>query len=211
MINLRHAAGSLLVVGLEGKEFGGLERAWLKLVRPAGIILFRRNIGDPRQTRALLSEATTLCSAHSLRCVDLEGGTVDRLRDALAAMPSAQAVALAAKATGKDSWLPARSRPSASIPRWPRCWTSRCPYRPGSWAHVRLLQRQPESWSMRAGFWQGWLRREWSAAASIFQASAAARVIHTSKRRLFSGIGTSFGARTWFPTANCATNCRWSW
>jgi len=26
MINLRHAAGSLLVVGLEGKEFGGLER-----------------------------------------------------------------------------------------------------------------------------------------------------------------------------------------
>jgi beta-N-acetylhexosaminidase len=105
MINLRHAAGSLLVVGLEGKEFGGLERAWLKLVRPAGIILFRRNIGDPRQTRALLSEATTLCSAHSLRCVDLEGGTVDRLRDALAAMPSAQAVALAAKATGKDSLI----------------------------------------------------------------------------------------------------------
>ncbi|MDR3751910.1 MAG: beta-N-acetylhexosaminidase [Terracidiphilus sp.] len=102
MINLRQAAGSLLVVGLEGTELSGLERAWLKLVRPAGIILFRRNIIDPRQTRALLGAATALCVANSLRCVDVEGGTVDRLRNALAPMPSAQAVACAALATGKS-------------------------------------------------------------------------------------------------------------
>ncbi len=89
---LRHAAGSLLVVGLGSTELTGLERAWLKLVRPTGIILFRRNIADAPQTRALLVEATALCAEHSLRCVDLEGGTVDRLRDALAPMPSAQAV-----------------------------------------------------------------------------------------------------------------------
>ncbi len=44
--SLRQAAGSLLVVGLGGTELTGLERAWLKLVRPAGIILFRRNIVD---------------------------------------------------------------------------------------------------------------------------------------------------------------------
>ncbi len=93
--NLRRAAGSLLVVGLGGTELTGLERAWLKLVRPAGIILFRRNIADARQTRALLGEAAALCTAHSLRCVDVEGGTVDRLRDALAPMPSALAVARA--------------------------------------------------------------------------------------------------------------------
>ena len=60
--NLRQAAGSLLVVGLGGAELTGLERAWLKLVRPAGIILFRRNIADARQTRALLAEATDLCA-----------------------------------------------------------------------------------------------------------------------------------------------------
>ena len=47
--NLRHAAGSLLVVGLGSRELTNLERAWLKLVRPAGIILFRRNIEDARQ------------------------------------------------------------------------------------------------------------------------------------------------------------------
>ncbi len=37
-----------------------------------------------------------MARANALRCVDVEGGTVDRLRDALAPMPSAQAVALAA-------------------------------------------------------------------------------------------------------------------
>jgi beta-N-acetylhexosaminidase len=87
-------------VGLGSTELTGLERAWLKLVRPAGIILFRRNIVSAAQTRALLNDATSLCAAHSFRCVDLEGGSVDRLRDALTSMPSAQAVAMAAKQSG---------------------------------------------------------------------------------------------------------------
>jgi beta-N-acetylhexosaminidase len=108
--NLREAAGSLLVVGLEGTEITTLERAWLKLVRSAGVILFRRNIVDARQTRALLAEATALCAENSLRCVDVEGGTVDRLRDALAPMPSAQAVAEAARLEGRGSWSPTLSQ-----------------------------------------------------------------------------------------------------
>lgn len=98
---LREAAGSLLVVGLAGTGLSDLERAWLRLVRPGGVILFRRNIGDAAQTRALLEEATDFCTANALRCVDVEGGTVDRLRDALASMPSAQAVATAVRRTGK--------------------------------------------------------------------------------------------------------------
>jgi len=91
------------VVGLGCTELTGLERAWLKLVRPAGIILFRRNISGARQTRALLAEATALCAKNSLRCVDVEGGTVDRLRDALAPMPSAQAVAVATRQNGTSA------------------------------------------------------------------------------------------------------------
>jgi beta-N-acetylhexosaminidase len=102
---LRQAAGSLLVVGLGGTELTGLERAWLKLVGPAGIILFRRNIAEPRQTRAILNEATKLCAPNSFRCVDVEGGTVDRLRDALAAMPSAQTVANATRRNGKSELI----------------------------------------------------------------------------------------------------------
>jgi beta-N-acetylhexosaminidase len=95
-LSLRQAAGSLLVVGLSGLELTGLERAWLRLVRPGGIILFKRNIADTAQTRVLLDEATGLSAAHAARCIDVEGGTVNRLRDALAPLPSAQAVSGAA-------------------------------------------------------------------------------------------------------------------
>ncbi|HLI03412.1 MAG TPA: beta-N-acetylhexosaminidase [Terracidiphilus sp.] len=101
--SIRHAAGSLLVVGLGGAELTGLERAWLRLVRPGGIILFKRNINDAAQTRALLDEAAGFAAAHAVRCVDVEGGTVNRLRDALAPLPSAQAVGAAARKLGKPS------------------------------------------------------------------------------------------------------------
>ncbi len=102
-VTVRGAAGSLLVVGLSSTELTGLERAWLKLVRPAGIILFRRNIADAQQTRTLLQQASEFCTENSLRCVDVEGGTVDRLRDALAPMPSAQSVAQAARHARKPA------------------------------------------------------------------------------------------------------------
>lgn len=102
---LRQAAGSLLVVGLEGSELSALERAWLRIVRPSGIILFRRNIVDAHQTRALRADATHLCATPSLRCVDLEGGLVDRLRDALAPIPSARSVADAASSTNNDALI----------------------------------------------------------------------------------------------------------
>ena len=69
MNTIRAAAGSLLVVGVTGTDLTGLERAWLRLVRPGGVILFRRNIAELKQTRTLLNEATALCAAHAFRCV----------------------------------------------------------------------------------------------------------------------------------------------
>jgi beta-N-acetylhexosaminidase len=101
--SVRRAAGSLLVVGLSGKELTAMERAWLKLIRPAGIILYRRNITDVKQTRDLLSEATSYCCTHSPTFVDVEGGVVNRLNLALAPIPSAQAVATAMLRTGKTA------------------------------------------------------------------------------------------------------------
>ena len=75
---IRQAAGSFLIVGLSGLELTSLERAWLKLIRPAGIILFRRNIENSSQSRKLLDDGTALCSPYSFRCVDVEGGTVEQ-------------------------------------------------------------------------------------------------------------------------------------
>lgn len=113
-MTVRQAAGSLLVVGLGGTELTALERAWLGLVRPGGVILFRRNIKDAEQTRVLLEEATGFCCPRAVRCVDVEGGTVNRLRDALAPIASAQAVAAAARIPSSS---PRGQRASGSLPR----------------------------------------------------------------------------------------------
>jgi beta-N-acetylhexosaminidase len=92
-MTLRQAAGQVLVVGLEGTQISTMEAAWLRLLRPGGVILFRRNIESAEQTHALLRSAKQIVDAPSLRCIDVEGGTVDRLRDLIAPIPSPFAVA----------------------------------------------------------------------------------------------------------------------
>ena len=99
---LRHEVGQLFLVGLGGPSLAPAERAWLRLLRPGGFILFRRNIEEAKQTTALLREAAAAAGGDgeqipAVRALDLEGGLVDRLRDLVAPMPSAAAVA----ATGK--------------------------------------------------------------------------------------------------------------
>jgi beta-N-acetylhexosaminidase len=96
---LRRAAGQVLMVGLEGLQLSTVETAWLRLLRPGAVILFRRNIELAQQTHALLAEVKQTVDAPLLRCIDVEGGTVDRLRDLIARMPSPFAVA----ATGKPA------------------------------------------------------------------------------------------------------------
>lgn len=96
---LRHQVGQLIIVGLEGPELTATELAWLKLIRPGGVILFRRNIEEAGQTIQLLREATTIVDAPIFRCVDIEGGLVDRLRDLIAPMPPPATV----YATGRPS------------------------------------------------------------------------------------------------------------
>lgn len=87
-MTLRDQVGQLIIAGIEGPALSPLERAWLKLIRPAGIILFRRNIAEPAQLTALFCTASETAAAPLFRCVDLEGGLVDRLRDLIAPMPS---------------------------------------------------------------------------------------------------------------------------
>ncbi|HEY0785177.1 MAG TPA: glycoside hydrolase family 3 N-terminal domain-containing protein [Acidobacteriaceae bacterium] len=96
---LRGQAGRLIVAGLEGTSLSPLDQAWLRLLRPSGIVLFRRHLEQAAQTTALLREAAQLCGGNVLRMLDLEGGLVDRLRDLLAPMPSAAEVAASGLAT----------------------------------------------------------------------------------------------------------------
>lgn len=82
----------MLIIGFDGTEMTARLRSRLQRLQPAGVILFARNIKNAGQTWRLLHECQTCVSAPLLTCVDLEGGTVDRFRDALGPTPSAAEV-----------------------------------------------------------------------------------------------------------------------
>ena len=90
---LRHRVGSLLIVGVEATSLSALETAWLRALQPSGVILFRRNVESPAQIHALFRDAAGGLEQPFFRLIDLEGGTVDRLRDLIGPTPSASEVA----------------------------------------------------------------------------------------------------------------------
>jgi len=61
----------------------------LQDIQPAGVILFARNIVSAEQTYKLLKDCQAQVSVPLFRCVDLEGGKVDRLRNVIGPAPSA--------------------------------------------------------------------------------------------------------------------------
>ena len=92
-LDLRQQVGQLLIMGCDGTTVSARLRLMLATLCPAGAILFKRNITEAAQTHALLRQALKAVSTPMFLCVDLEGGTVDRLRDAIAPVPSVADVA----------------------------------------------------------------------------------------------------------------------
>lgn len=91
-VQLAEQAGQLLIVGLESTSLTQSEQVWIRRIRPGGVILFRRNIEQATQITGLLRDADRLGTVPLFRCVDQEGGLVDRFRDLIHPMPSAGAV-----------------------------------------------------------------------------------------------------------------------
>lgn len=81
--------GQLLIVGFDGTEISSQVSSLLIRIQPAGVILFARNIKSAEQTWRLLRDCQKYVAKPLFTCVDLEGGEVDRFRDALGASPSA--------------------------------------------------------------------------------------------------------------------------
>jgi beta-N-acetylhexosaminidase len=94
-VDFRRQVGQLMIMGFDGTGMSGHLRSMLETLHPGGIILFKRNIMDAAQTHALLRDAQKTVATPMFRCVDMEGGTVDRFRDAIARMPSVADVAAA--------------------------------------------------------------------------------------------------------------------
>ncbi|HEY6271794.1 MAG TPA: beta-N-acetylhexosaminidase [Terriglobales bacterium] len=86
--DIRRQVGQLLILGFDGSEIDGQLRSALAALEPGGVILFARNIEEPKQTWKLLQDAQASTPIPMFRCVDLEGGTVDRLRKVIAPAPS---------------------------------------------------------------------------------------------------------------------------
>jgi len=93
--DLRRQVGQLLIMGFDGTALSTRLRLMLATLQPGGLILFKRNIEEPRQTHALLRDVQKAVPTPMFLCVDMEGGTVDRLRDVIAAAPSVAEVAAA--------------------------------------------------------------------------------------------------------------------
>ena len=69
-----------LILGVSGPVLTDAERERLAAHRPAGIILFARNVEAPDQVRTLTDSLRDCCGDDLLVLIDQEGGRVQRLR-----------------------------------------------------------------------------------------------------------------------------------
>src|SRR3954469_21368374 len=81
-----------MIMGFEGTTISPNVESLLDTIQPAGVILFARNISQADQVHRLLGDCQDLVQTRLFSCVDMEGGTVDRLRDVVTPAPSAQEV-----------------------------------------------------------------------------------------------------------------------
>ena len=215
------AAGSLLVVGLSGTELTGPGAGLARLVRPAGVILFQRNITDAEQTRALLDEATGFCapSQRSLRR--------RRRRNCRSAARCARSHAICASGRRRPrraairqagpcsrTWRIDRAcvnAPSASIPLWRRCVdlgaarvrrsdglavrAARCP------AEVVAVCPGVSRWPRGAES-----RRLRKALSRPRRRMPATRI--SLRPRSIATWPADYGTKILFPIANCTPTCR---
>lgn len=89
---LRQQVGQLLILGYDGLEVDSKLRTTLATLQPGGVILFARNIEEPVQTWKLLRDSQATTRVPMFLCVDLEGGTVDRLKKVIVPAPSVEQV-----------------------------------------------------------------------------------------------------------------------
>jgi beta-N-acetylhexosaminidase len=87
--SISELVGQLLIVGFDGTAMSPGLRSLLTSVRPAGVILFARNIISGEQTHRLIKECLRCVATPLFTCVDMEGGRVDRFRDVIGSAPSA--------------------------------------------------------------------------------------------------------------------------
>jgi beta-N-acetylhexosaminidase len=92
MKDVAQRIGQLLIVGFDGTSMSTGLSSLLTRIQPAGVILFARNIVSAGQTHQLLKDCQACVQTPLFTCVDMEGGLVDRLKNAIGPAPSAAEV-----------------------------------------------------------------------------------------------------------------------
>jgi beta-N-acetylhexosaminidase len=104
----KRRAGQRLIVGWPHPDVDDDLRRLVAEVRPAGFVLFGRNLVEPAQIRELNRELASLCDPHdpALLAVDQEGGRVQRVRETVwppaAEVARAELVEEVARAMGRE-------------------------------------------------------------------------------------------------------------
>ncbi|MBF0131497.1 MAG: beta-N-acetylhexosaminidase [Magnetococcales bacterium] len=88
----KYPAGHL-VIGIAGKTLESDEQAWIMDHKPAGVILFSRNLGTLDEVVALVRCIRATTDPPPTLWLDQEGGRVQRLRTPLTRYPTAEALA----------------------------------------------------------------------------------------------------------------------
>ncbi|MBF0147387.1 MAG: beta-N-acetylhexosaminidase [Magnetococcales bacterium] len=89
MKTLFHPAGHL-VIGLSGNTLTSNEQHWIMEHKPAGVILFSRNLGTLDEVVALIHAIRAASNPPPTLWLDQEGGRVQRLRAPLTRYPTAE-------------------------------------------------------------------------------------------------------------------------
>jgi beta-N-acetylhexosaminidase len=96
-MNIRHALGQQLIIGISGHTLTADEKKFLVENNIGGICLFGRNVAEPKQVRDLCAEIQSL--RHQLPektpffiSIDMEGGRVHRLKPPFTQWPALKLV-----------------------------------------------------------------------------------------------------------------------
>lgn len=91
----KRRAGQRMIIGIPGPKVDDDVRKLVRELRPAGFILFARNVEEPRQVLELNRELASLIDPAypPLLTVDQEGGRVQRVRSPATVWPSMRVVA----------------------------------------------------------------------------------------------------------------------
>jgi beta-N-acetylhexosaminidase len=102
-MHANHLAGGLFILGFDGIAVDAALAETIRRWRPAGFILFRRNVGTPEQVARLCRELHALYPADDppLISVDQEGGRVARLRAPFTELPPARVLGQVFEASGR--------------------------------------------------------------------------------------------------------------